>query len=188
MDMNAILDQWDKIQKKEKVAKNDIKSSSKQHLTTKTSVTSSKKNNEQEKIEKQIKKQNERKVSDMERWLRIYGTIDKDKIVEETEKTTKMVDRKYLLEMKPEARLDLHGMRQEEARQQLNYFIGECVKKGIRKVIVIHGKGIHTTGADPVLGELVRKFIESDSRCGTSGHPKLKSEGGSGATWIILKY
>ena len=59
--------------------------------------------------------------------------------------------------------------------------------KKIKKVLIIHGKGIHTTGTDPVLGKLVRSFIERDKRCGASGHPKNKAEGGTGATWIILK-
>ena len=53
--------------------------------------------------------------------------------------------------------------------------------------MIIHGKGIHTTGTDPVLGEMVRRFIERDSRLGTSGHPKTKAEGGSGATWVLIK-
>ena len=59
--------------------------------------------------------------------------------------------------------------------------------RGLKKVLIVHGKGIHTHGNDPVLGELVRKFIERDKRCGTSGHPKMKSEGGTGVTWVILK-
>jgi DNA-nicking Smr family endonuclease len=53
--------------------------------------------------------------------------------------------------------------------------------------MIIHGKGIHTSGTDPVLGKLVRSFIERDKRCGASGHPKNKAEGGTGATWVILK-
>ncbi|MBQ1862064.1 MAG: Smr/MutS family protein [Clostridia bacterium] len=58
----------------------------------------------------------------------------------------------------------------------------------IRKILVIHGKGNHTKGTDPVLGELVRKFIQSNPYCGMSGHPKSREDGGSGATWIILKF
>ena len=32
----------------------------------------------------------------------------------------------------------------------------------IKKIMIVHGKGIHTHGSDPVLGEMVRKFIEQD--------------------------
>ena len=123
----------------------------------------------------------------MEKWLDRYGTIDKDKIVETHEEKTKLHDHNYLMNLRPEARLDLHGLRQTEAEDSLNRFIADCKSKGLRKVIIIHGKGIHTTGTDPVLGELVRRFIEHDKRCGASGHPKTNAEGGSGATWVILK-
>lgn len=123
----------------------------------------------------------------MEIWLNKYGTIDKDKIAEHGKSVSREQDRSYVLNMKPEAYLDLHGLHQDQARQELDAFIGNCKNRGLRKVMIIHGKGIHTHGTDPVLGELVRRFIESDKRCGTSGHPKNKGEGGSGATWIILK-
>lgn len=168
MDMNDILNQWDKIKAQEKLIAREMRN--------------------EKAFEKQIQEQNQRKINPMEQWLRIYGTIDKDKIAEEHERSANLYDRNYLINMKPEARLDLHGLRQDEALERLNYFIGDCVRRKIKKVIVIHGKGIHTTGTDPVLGELVRRFIESDKRCGTSGHPKNKAEGGTGATWILLKY
>ena len=123
----------------------------------------------------------------MEQWLDRHGTIDKDKIVEDQEKRLKLYDHNQLANMKPEARLDLHGLHQTEAEASLNRFITDCKSRGLKKVIIVHGKGIHTKGTDPVLGELVRRFIEHDKRCGASGHPKTKAEGGSGATWILLK-
>ena len=117
--------------------------------------------------------------------INYYG--DKDKIAEQELEISNQTDRNYLLNMKPEARLDLHGLTQAQAQEKLDYFITDCLRRGIRKVIIIHGKGIHTTGTDPVLGPFVRKFIERDKRCGMSGHPKTKQEGGTGATWVILK-
>ena len=123
----------------------------------------------------------------MEQWLDRYGTVDKDKIVEEQQNRSKLYDRSQLINMQPEARLDLHGLHQTEAEEALNRFITDCKNRGLHKVIIIHGKGIHTSGTDPVLGELVRRFIEHDKRCGTSGHPKTNAEGGTGATWVILK-
>ena len=133
--------------------------------------------------QKSQKKQN----NPMEDWLNRYGTIDKDKIVEDQEKRIRLYDKAYLSKMKPEARLDLHGLHQQEAQITLERFITDCKARGLHKVLIIHGKGIHTTGTDPVLGELVRRFIENDKRCGASGHPKTNAEGGSGATWILLK-
>lgn len=190
MDMGDILEQWEKVKKAEK-----IKAKEAQKETQKIAQISHKKANAPTKEEKEIHKatsQEEKetfqaKVNPMEVWLRKYGTIDKDKIAQEHKERSREQDRNYLLNMKPEAYLDLHGLHQEEARQQLDAFITNCKNRGLRKVMIIHGKGIHTHGTDPVLGELVRRFIEIDRRCGTSGHPKNKAEGGSGATWIILK-
>ena len=187
MDMGDILAQWDDIKKKEKKA-------AREHQ--KTPQVSHKKANAptaQEKEITQAKKNNstsadkQPQINPMEYWLNRYGTVDKDKIAEQTEERTKQQDREYVLNMRPEAYLDLHGLHQDEARMRLDSFVSDCKRRGLRKIMVIHGKGIHTHGTDPVLGEVVRRFIETDSRCGTSGHPKNKADGGTGATWIILK-
>ena len=178
MNMGDILDQWDDIKKKEKAAAKE---------KAKAQQVSHKKANAGDVVKKPAPALKNPVANPMEVWLNRYGTVDKDKIAEQTVERTKQQDREYVLNMKPEAYLDLHGLHQDEARTRLASFISDCKRRGLRKVMIIHGKGIHTHGTDPVLGELVRRFIESDSRCGTSGHPKNKSDGGTGATWIILK-
>jgi DNA-nicking Smr family endonuclease len=180
MDMGDILDQWDTYQKDQK---------KKQREGVKTNQTSGVKAPQTSGTAKasQSKADNSKQINPMELWLRRYGTIDKDKIAEEQEERSKLFDRGYLLNMAPEARLDLHGLHQDEAQASLDRFITDCKARGLRKVLIIHGKGIHSHGSDPVLGELVRRFIEQDKRCGASGHPKTKAEGGSGATWVLLK-
>ena len=187
MDMGDILAQWDNIQsdkvKKEKESGKNTVSHKKANAPTPEEKALAKEKD----FEAKLRAENSKEINPMELWLRRYGTIDKDKLAEEQYERTKEQDRNYILNMKPEARLDLHGLHQDEARVKLDSFITDCCRKGLRKVIIIHGKGIHTTGTDPVLGELVRKFIEHDKRCGSSGHPKTKQEGGSGATWVILK-
>lgn len=187
MDMNDILNQWDKYQANQK---KKIKESSKNtvsHKKANAPTPEEKAALEEKDFEKQLNKANSQKVNPMEMWLRRYGTIDKDKLAQEEELRSREVDRNYLINMKAQARIDLHGLHQDQAEEKLNYFICDCKKRGIQKILIIHGKGIHTHGSDPVLGELVRKFIEHDPRCGTSGHPKSKQEGGTGATWVILK-
>lgn len=188
MDMNDILNQWDnmqtaKIRKQKESGKNQIS-----HKKANAPTPEEKALKAERDFEAQIRAENSKTMNPMEMWLRRYGTIDKDKIAEEQETRSNQYDRNYLINMKPEARIDLHGLHQDEARERLNYFITDCIHKGLRKIIIVHGKGIHTTGTDPVLGELVRRFIEHDKRCGMSGHPKTKMEGGTGATWVILKY
>ena len=178
MDMNDILAQWDDIKKKEKAAAKKMPQVSHKKANAPTP---------EERVIKSSHSNQNPKINPMEYWLNRYGTVDKDKIAEENVERTKQQDREYVLNMKPEAYLDLHGLHQDEARMRLDSFITDCKSRGLRKVMIIHGKGIHTHGTDPVLGEVVRHFIESDKRCGTSGHPKNKADGGTGATWIILK-
>ena len=178
MDMGDILAQWDEIKKKEKAAARE---------KSKAPQVSHKKANAGDVVKTPAPSSKNPAENPMEIWLRKYGTIDKDKIAEEHIERTKQQDREYVLNLRPEAYLDLHGLHQDEARARLDTFITDCKKRGLRKVQIIHGKGIHTQGADPVLGELVRRFIETDPRCGSSGHPKNKADGGTGATWIILK-
>ncbi|MDE5899051.1 MAG: Smr/MutS family protein [Treponemataceae bacterium] len=128
----------------------------------------------------------ERKINPMELWLRRYGTVDKDALAERAEERRRFRSRSSFAAMRIEARIDLHGLTQEDAWRRLDEFVSECGRRKIKKILIVHGKGIHSPGNDPVLGGLVRRFIECDRRLGTSGHPDAK-EGGSGATWVVLK-
>ena len=127
-----------------------------------------------------------KRIDPQEAWLRRYGVVDKDKIASLEAERNRERSQLYIKKIPVEAKIDLHGLTREEARSRLSIFVGDCVKRGLRKILIVHGKGIHTTGSDPVLGEEVRKFIEQDRRCGRSGHPDRRM-GGSGATWVFLK-
>ena len=187
MDMGDILNQWDKMQASDKKKETAKAKAQVSHKKANAPTLEEKAMAAEKKFEDQMEVDNSRKVNIMEMWLRRYGTVDKDKIAEEQAERSQFYDRNYLINLKPEARLDLHGLHQNEAEQSLDRFITDCKLRGLHKVLIIHGKGIHSHGSDPVLGELVRRFIEHDKRCGASGHPKTKAEGGSGATWVILK-
>ena len=83
-------------------------------------------------------------------------------------------------------RLDLHGMRTDEARPLLASFLSNCVRMGMRCVLIIHGKGTRSPHREPVLkrkvaGWLVQKdevlaYIEA-----------RQADGGSGAVVVLLK-
>ena len=187
MDMGDILEQWDKYQAAQIKKQKESGKSTVSHKKANAPSAEEKALAAEKDFELKIQAENSKRINPMEMWLRRYGTIDKDKLAEQEKEISHQTDRNFLLNMKPEARLDLHGLTQAQAQEKLDYFITDCLRRGIRKVIIIHGKGIHTTGTDPVLGPFVRKFIERDKRCGMSGHPKTKQEGGTGATWVILK-
>ena len=187
MDMGDILNQWDNYQKNQVKKQKESSKNQVSHKKANAPTAEEKARAAEKDFEAKLKADNSKQINPMELWLRRYGTIDKDKLAEEQESRSKLYDRNYLLNMQPEARLDLHGLHQDQARESLDRFITDCKARGLRMVLIIHGKGIHSHGSDPVLGELVRRFIEQDKRCGTSGHPKTKAEGGSGATWVLLK-
>jgi DNA-nicking Smr family endonuclease len=85
-----------------------------------------------------------------------------------------------------QAQLDLHGMRREEAREALALFIREAVKRGLRCLRVIHGKGLGSIGREPVLKGKVRAWLvqkeEVIAFCQARPH-----DGGAGAVLVLLQ-
>ncbi|GAB4364396.1 MAG: Smr/MutS family protein [Spirochaetales bacterium] len=81
--------------------------------------------------------------------------------------------------------LDLHGMNREETRIALSDFLRNCRRRGIRRVLVIHGKGIHSQGP-AVLGNYVKELLKSSNEVEDFG-PAPPRKGGSGATWVLLR-
>ncbi len=127
----------------------------------------------------------------LNQWEKMSGNethkaFDKDAQREKFEERQKMRDGEYVKKMPPQDTIDLHGLTQEEARKTLNDFVTNARRRGLRKILIIHGKGIHSGAGDGVLSGLVRKFIESDSRLGQFGRAD-KTMGGSGATWVVVR-
>jgi len=81
--------------------------------------------------------------------------------------------------------LDLHGSTEEEARREIGAFIGSMRRRGLRKGLIIHGKGLHSKG-QAILGSVVRNCLESSTEVGGFGRAKAK-DGGSGVTWFLLR-
>lgn len=82
--------------------------------------------------------------------------------------------------------LDLHGMRREEAREALSAFLHDAVKRGLRCVRVIHGKGLGSLNQAPVLKDKVRGWLvqkeEVLAYCQAQGQ-----DGGGGALIVLLQ-
>jgi len=83
-------------------------------------------------------------------------------------------------------RLDLHGLHTSAARKLLQEFLHEAVRRNLRCVLVIHGKGLNSPGGEAVLRKLTRHWL--------TRHPEVMGycdappkEGGSGAVMILLK-
>jgi DNA-nicking Smr family endonuclease len=56
--------------------------------------------------------------------------------------------------------LDLHGMRRDEARDQLGDFLRRAAIRKLRAVCIIHGKGYGSAGGEPVLRSMVHSWLE----------------------------
>lgn len=87
-----------------------------------------------------------------------------------------------------EARIDLHGMRRDEAHAALVGFISHAHGAGRRTVLVITGKGRFGGGSSVLRGELPRWLNEAPLRplvlAFSQAHP---TQGGGGAFYIVLK-
>jgi DNA-nicking Smr family endonuclease len=119
-------------------------------------------------------------------WLRAKGVIDKDaELLDSALLSEKGERRRRLRAKKPDATLDLHGQTLEEARISLEGFFRLGRQQGFEKLLIIHGKGNHSGGA-AALKRVVRDFIEHCAFAGESGRAAA-AEGGSGATWVLLK-
>lgn len=188
MDFGDILEQWSQEQKKAVTQK---KSPAAQVSHKKANApTAEEKALAAQGYKKTAKGQMEadskKSINPMELWLRRYGTVDKDRVNAESQEASKMENREYLRKMRPDARIDLHGLTRDEAWLRLEGFVNDCLRKGYKKIEIVHGKGIHSHGSDPVLGQMVKTFIEQHKHLGTSAHND-KNHGGSGATWVLLK-
>jgi len=103
-----------------------------------------------------------------------------------TDDKTKLVEHRRRLKLKkPDDTLDIHGLTNDEAWLSLDRFFENAKKMSFEKLLIIHGKGNHSSG-EAVLTQTVRKYIEQCPLAGESGYEKPAS-GGSGATWVLLK-
>ncbi len=81
--------------------------------------------------------------------------------------------------------LDLHGLTGREATEEMARFIPSMRRRGLRKGLIIHGKGLHSPEGS-ILIPLVRNYLEMSSEVGDFGRAARK-DGGSGATWFLLR-
>jgi DNA-nicking Smr family endonuclease len=81
--------------------------------------------------------------------------------------------------------LDLHGLRRDEARERLSFFIREAHQQGIRCVRVVHGKGLGSPGQAPVLKSRVHSWLVQKQEVLAFVQAK-PADGGGGALVVLL--
>ncbi|MFO7857012.1 MAG: Smr/MutS family protein [Paracoccaceae bacterium] len=99
--------------------------------------------------------------------------------------------------LQPDARIDLHGMTAERAHAALNVFIAESRRQGLRRVLVITGKGGRRPPEDApympertgVLRHAVPQWLRTPPLAGlvTGVYAAHRTLGGEGALYVYLR-
>jgi DNA-nicking Smr family endonuclease len=88
-----------------------------------------------------------------------------------------------------QAHVDLHGLSRDEARRELEAFLGRSRQSGKRCVLVVHGRGLHSKDQMPVLKEALKRwmttarFAEHVLAFATA----RPHDGGLGAVYVLLR-
>ncbi|MFP2929118.1 Smr/MutS family protein [Pyxidicoccus sp. 3LG] len=86
-------------------------------------------------------------------------------------------------------RLDLHGKTAAEARDAVERFLSDSRRSKKRCVLIVHGRGLHSTDQIPVLKEQLKGWL-SQKRIGNmvlafaTARPQ---DGGAGAVYVLLR-
>lgn len=85
-----------------------------------------------------------------------------------------------------QAQIDLHGLRRDEAREQLGDFVRQALQRGQRCVRVVHGKGLGSPGREPVLKAKVQRWLAQRIEV-IAFTQATAAEGGAGALIVLLE-
>jgi len=82
--------------------------------------------------------------------------------------------------------LDLHGLVVDEARSLLVEFLNDCVRRGLRCIRIIHGKGLRSKNREPVLKHRVASWLMQRDEILAFCQAR-RADGGGGAVVVLLK-
>ena len=114
------------------------------------------------------------------------GGEDKDSRLPPLDAADRGDESRRVAALRPQAVLDLHGMTADEAEAAIARFLESSARGGLEKVLVIHGKGLHSEGWLSVLKKTARKALEAHRLAGRFGEA-AKADGGSGALWVMIR-
>jgi len=82
--------------------------------------------------------------------------------------------------------IDLHQMDERTARATLDEFLADCKRRDVRCVRIVHGKGLRSGSAGPVLKRMTDRVLRrrADVLAFASARP---AQGGTGATVVLLR-
>lgn len=87
----------------------------------------------------------------------------------------------------PEARLDLHGLHRDQAREKVRFFLENGVYQGFRTVLIITGRGLGS-GSEPVLRTEIERYLTHQAGAWIVEWGRAPRQyGGEGALVVFLK-
>ena len=88
-----------------------------------------------------------------------------------------------------QAALDLHGMKADEARPELEQFLNRATQAGSRCVLVIHGRGKNSPGQFPILKDKMKQWLTRGrlAKMVLAFSTARTHDGGPGAMYILLR-
>jgi len=119
----------------------------------------------------------------LEAWEAQGGRTVSDKAEAATEPKA-VLSRSAMEKARSDEVLDLHGRLKDEAMAAVRDFLATSRRHGARKVLIVHGKGLHSAGKS-VLKDAVRQLVTKNPHVSTWGEAS-RQEGGNGATWVWL--
>ena len=121
------------------------------------------------------------------------GGFELARLGERVEGLAQGIDRQHLLrlrrgEWRVELCIDLHGLTKPEARRELASELHDAVLAGVRCVLVIHGRGLHSESG-PVLQGGVLAWLTAPPLAARvmAFASALPRDGGPGASYVLLR-
>ena len=85
-----------------------------------------------------------------------------------------------------EARLDLHRMTVEEARQEVFNFVNECMRHDVRSGLIMHGKGERNPDRIAIIKSYLAQWLPQLQDV-MAFHAAQRHHGGTGAVYFMLR-
>jgi len=92
------------------------------------------------------------------------------------------IDRNF----EPDTALDLHGETQERALEKVESVLKSSIRKGLKTVLIIPGKGLHSGPDGGILKRLVWNWLKHEEQYVKKFQWAPKFHGGEGAILVFL--
>ena len=102
---------------------------------------------------------------------------------------TRLVRKLRQGEFARQSALDLHGMKADEAKPEVEQFLNEAAQAGIRCVLIIHGRGRNSPGQFPILKDKLKQWLTRGrlAKMILAFSTARAHDGGPGAMYILLR-